>query len=179
VRKNPSHLVTLEGLARITGRTYRTIRDRLSVLEPVKRSTRGIFYDSRKALALIYDDGGRDPEGLDLSRERAALARMQRRKLEIEVARLRGKLVPVEQVGRALEFLAVTFRSRLLALPRKLALQIAPGNPREAESKIETEARAILEELEADRSLPEWITDESAGDRDGDPDGPDGAPPAA
>jgi phage terminase Nu1 subunit (DNA packaging protein) len=159
--KRAAHLVTLEDLTRLSGRTYRTIRDRIATLEPEVRKAKGSLYDSRKALALIFNDG-QDPDGLDLSQERAALAQMQRRKLELEVAKIRGDLVPRELVTKALTFLAITFRSRLVALPRKLAIQLSPENPRAIEAKIESEAHAILAELEDDQTLPDWAREDAA-----------------
>lgn len=177
--KHPPHLLTVEALTRITGRTYRTIRDRLSMLQPEVAKAKGSLYDSRKALALIFSDG-QDPDGLDLSQERAALARMQRAKLELEVAELRSDLVRRPLVSKALESQAITFRSRLLALPRKSALQISPENPRAIEAKLEAEVHAILTELEDDRSLPDWVFDEEdPGDRDRDAGGAESAPTAA
>lgn len=162
----PAHFLTVEDLTRLSGRTYRTVRDRISTLAPEtpRAKGRGSLYDSRKALALIFSDGG-DPDDLDLSQERAALARMQRSKLELEVGKLRGELVMRALVTKALEFLAVTFRSRMVGLPRKLAIQISPENPRAIEAKIEAEIHAILTELEEDDTLPDWIYDEpDAGD---------------
>jgi phage terminase Nu1 subunit (DNA packaging protein) len=171
--------MSTEALARVSGKDRRTVRDRIATLAPEGRKGKAVLYDSRKALALIFSDG-RDPDGLDLSQERAALARMQRTKLELEVAELRGDLVRRALVSKALESQAVTFRSRLLALPRKSALQISPENPRAIEAKLEAEAHAILTELEEDRSLPDWVFDEEdPRDRDRDARGAESAPAAA
>lgn len=173
------HLMTIDQLTRVTGRAYRTIRDRLADLQPAVPKTRGALYDTRHALPLIYSDGG-SPDNLDLAQERAGLARMQRTKIELEVGKLRGELVLRSMLSKALEFLAVTFRSRLMSLPRKLALQISPENPRAIEAKIEAEVHAILHELEEDDSLPDWIHDGAdVVDRGGDSRGAEGAAAAA
>jgi len=108
--------------------------------------------------------------------------------MELDLAERRQSLVPAKHVTRALEFLATTFRARLLALPRKLAVTLSPEAPHETEQTIDTEARAILTELSEDQSLPRWLAeadgdndtgDDAAGAGNGARDGARGAPPAS
>jgi len=99
--------------------------------------------------------------------------------MELDLAERQQRLVPAAHVTRALEFLATTFRARLLALPRKLAVQLSPEDPHAIEAAIEAEARAILVELAEDRTLPDWLDDEPASAGNGAHDGADGAPAAA
>jgi transcriptional regulator with XRE-family HTH domain len=61
---------------------------------------------------------------LDLTEERALLARAQRLKLEIEMDKLKGKLLDAEEVDIAWREMIMASRARLLALPQRAALAV-------------------------------------------------------
>jgi hypothetical protein len=64
---------------------------------------------------------------------------------------------------RNLVWLVTAARSRLLALPRRIALRVDPKNPRELEAAVDAEIGVILEELANDQSLPPWVEEEKPG----------------
>lgn len=99
----------------------------------------------------------------DLQKERGRLLKAQADRAEILVDEIRGALIAAEELERVLEFFATSVRSRLLAVPRKLAVKMAPENPRDAEAILETEIHAILEELANDETLPEWLAETRRG----------------
>jgi len=99
----------------------------------------------------IRDIAGGKKSGVDapeLTAERARLARAQADKAEMEVAALEGKLVPAESVEKIWTALATSFRSRMVAMPGKLAHQLAAiQNPAEAEAFIRKSIYEALDEL--------------------------------
>lgn len=86
--------------------------------------------------------------GLNLTMERALLARVQREKLEIETAKLRGQLVDVAEVEKEAFAVGRTTRDRILAIPDRLAAIMASTTDRaEAQRILAEELRRALESL--------------------------------
>ena len=130
----------------------RRVRDLLKELglparNPDLDATRVAYIRHLRAVASRHKSVG----GLDLTQERARLAAAQREKTEIEVARLRGELIPADEVKQAAFALARRVRDRLMLVPHRLAVTLAANpNPAAMEQKMEESLREALEEL-ADR----------------------------
>jgi phage terminase Nu1 subunit (DNA packaging protein) len=88
-------------LAELTGKSWRTIQRRLSAarIEPVLTQGKAHLFDSVVALAAIFEVD-RDTDVLDLSAERARLARLQADRLELDLQQ-RQRLP--EQIAHSLE----------------------------------------------------------------------------
>lgn len=85
---------------------------------------------------------------LDLVAERAALAKAQREKIELELAETRGELVRVQDVLDTWAGHIGTAKQALLGLPAKAAGQIAPpGKTAEAEAVLRRLVKEALMEL--------------------------------
>jgi phage terminase Nu1 subunit (DNA packaging protein) len=144
---------TISQLADMTGRDAATVRKRLDGLEPVKVDGRARWYDPRTALPRIFGDG----EGLDLTAERARLAREQADGQALKNAELRGELVPGSDQAVALIALATSSSARLQAVPAKVAAECAAeSSPHGCQAIVEREIRSALEDLaEAGRRASE------------------------
>lgn len=94
---------------------------------------------------------GREAEDLNLTEERARLARSQRRRIDLEVAQLEGRLIPAKEVEATWSDLVVNFRARLLGIPTRLAPQLVTMDDRR---QIEEVLRTVIYE-----SLKELATD--------------------
>jgi phage terminase Nu1 subunit (DNA packaging protein) len=91
--------------------------------------------------------GGRI-ERADVHAERARLVRAQAEHREMETARLRGSLLPFDEVVTAWQQLVGAFRAKCLALSWKLAPQLAMMNEvREIQDHIDHGHREALEDL--------------------------------
>lgn len=89
-----------------------------------------------------------DNNVLDLQAERARLAKEQADKTAMENARIRGELVPVQAVRQLLEAVLSTFKTRVLALPSKLApLLIGLTSPVDARDVVDNGLTDALNEL--------------------------------
>ncbi|ABK43321.1 transcriptional regulator, Fis family [Magnetococcus marinus MC-1] len=141
----------------------RRVRDLLKELglparNPDLDQVRTAYLRHLRAVASRHKSKG----GLDLTTERAKLAAAQREKTEIEVTRLRGELIPADEVKQAAFALARRVRDRLMLVPHRLAVTLAADpNPAAMEQKMEESLREALEEL-ADRAhddrQPEEVT---------------------
>lgn len=88
---------------------------------------------------------GKDAAPQDTHLQRARLLKAQAEKTELELATMRGNQVTVEQVEKDWMSMVTTVRSKLLAMPSKLAFQVITfDKPHEAETCIK---RAVYETL--------------------------------
>lgn len=91
----------------------------------------------------VSEDGA-----LDITEERALLARAQRVKLEIETEKLKGTLVPVDQVELTWTSMLAAARAKLIVIPQRAAAQVvAAGSRAEAEEILRTLIWEALSEL--------------------------------
>ena len=114
--------VSITTLSEWTQHDRRTIKRRLDGLDFEDNGRGGYLYDSASALRRIYLGNPSEDSDLDPPRERAALDRARRHLAEIELEVKRGNLIPVERVQETWQTLAANVRSRLLALPGRLAV---------------------------------------------------------
>lgn len=85
---------------------------------------------------------------LDITEERALLARAQRLKIEIETEKLRGSLVTAAQVEQVWTAHIAAARAKLLALPTKAAPQVlALKNRTDVEGLLKAIVHEALAEL--------------------------------
>lgn len=91
---------------------------------------------------------GRAQEGdLDLSQEKAKLARAQTEKTELEVRVRRGELLEAAAVLRRLTEVVVSIRSRILGMSSKLAPRLGAADAETCERLIHEEAHDALSQL--------------------------------
>lgn len=90
----------------------------------------------------------------DVARERAALMRAQRRKIDLQSSVLRAEMVPRVQVSEVWARLVGNFKARSLAIPSKLAGRlIGLNDPAVVRQRIEREIHEALAELSSDGNL--------------------------
>lgn len=144
---------TLSALAVELGVDRRSLARRLEGLTPASESTRGKrterLYKLAAVVAHLYE---RERPGLDLNDERAKLAVLQQEKLQLEIAELRGELVRVPAVEERWHELLAAVRAKLLALPAKLAIAVAPPDRiQSAQDRAQALVHEALSELATGR----------------------------
>lgn len=112
---------SISQLQDLTGAAYKTIKERLKDLKPAYADGQADYYDSREALALIYQARSGQKANTDLSEERAKLAKSQREKYELQNARLRGELIPIEVVESEWADMLLAFRAKIMSISNKTA----------------------------------------------------------
>lgn len=89
-----------------------------------------------------------DDTDYDLIAERARLAKFQADKVEMEMKRLNEELLPADEVMKSWQGMIMVARSRLLAMPTKLApLLAAATSPHDTQQIVKKEVYAALTEL--------------------------------
>ena len=117
---------TLSALAAELDIDRRTLAKRMTGLSPDEETQVGKRTERRWRLARVVAHlANPDGEDLDLTQERAALARVQRLKAEIELATMRGEVASLDAVESHWAGMVASMRAVLLALPSRLAAQVA------------------------------------------------------
>ena len=105
----------------------RALARRLDGLKPHSEKTVGKrterLYKLAAVVSHLYANGRNE---IDLNQERGRLAVLQQEKLQLEIAELRGHLVKVSAVEARWQDLCAAMRAKLLSLPGKLAIAVAP-----------------------------------------------------
>lgn len=145
--------MSVNQLSELTGKDRRTIKERLGSTKPVREDKRGQYFDTRAALNLIFSSAG-SPKGIEkqLALESLGLEKARREKIEIEVAKMRGDLVNIEDVAKVVERQYSIIRAQFRALPSKLAKLLSMiSDPHEVFKIIQDEVNQVLTELTADK----------------------------
>ena len=139
--------VTISKLHEMTGKDRRTIKKRLINLTPAEIKGRYTYYYISEALELIYSEP-EESEDLDLTLERAKLTREQRLKTSLERKQLEGNLLDVQAVVIAFQKTTTAVRSKLLAIPTKMAQELINiKTPVEIQEILKKQIYELLNEL--------------------------------
>ena len=165
--------MTKKELANIAGYTYRRLYDIDRDLPENKRlfvPGEGGKYDlavfvQRWVDYIVAQESG-DVDDLDVVKARHEAVKIE--KTELEVARLRGELIAVQDVKKLWGDIANTIMQNMIHLPNKVApmLRMMESTERIA-GILDNEIRMVLNTL-ADTPLPDYAADEPEEESDGD-----------
>lgn len=151
-----SKLVSMSELCRLTGKGDTTIREKLKSLESTSGPKGSKLFDSKSALALIYQDTDH------LSVERAKLTRIQTEKAQLDLDILKGKYIPLEVVCSEVEREYTIIRTQYLALHSRITLSLVnKSDPREISEIIRAEVNEILTELTTDAAYQQKLIEQN------------------
>lgn len=140
-------LLSISELSGITGKDRRTIKRYADTLEVVKDG-RAHKYESRELVPLLFGVSAADGEKLDLSQERARLAKLQDDKADLELKEMRGELLRKGDVVAEVSEAIANCRAKLLNIPAKAAaLAVAAQSVPEAQQVLHTLVCEALDEL--------------------------------
>lgn len=117
-----------------------------------------IQYDFLEAIKYYLEQKRQEEKRINLGEERAKLAKAQRLKIDIErelkkieLARVKDKLIEVATIEKEWAKILLTVRSKLLAIPSRMAVVL------DGQSKIEIEKRLreVIEEALTELSQTE------------------------
>lgn len=148
--------VSHEQLATLLSMDRRTVKARLlkAGVAPISKRGRQAKYASDVALAAILAPDRGSPD--DLARERARLAAEQADRVAMQNAEARGEYISRMVVMATWANLISSFRSRMLAMPRKLAPLLAnSATPVQCAQLVEDEVYHALEEVSGTGLPPE------------------------
>jgi phage terminase Nu1 subunit (DNA packaging protein) len=158
-------IVNKRQLASVFGVSEETITQWMKAGMPVRtqrKGTRGNEYETADCIRwYVARDSGGD-RALDLTQERARLAKAQADKTELEAAELRGDLARYEDISSHWTRQSTACKSRLLVIPSKVAPRVrAAATDMDAASIIQSEICEALEELSGD-GVPERVNQRRA-----------------
>lgn len=162
--------MTKKELASIAGYTYRRLYDIDRDLPEGKKlfvQSEGGKYDLAIFVQkwVAYNVANEAPDDccdLDLVKAKHEIVKTQ--KTELEVARMRGQLVDVQDVRRLWGSIANTVMRNLIHLPSKLAPMLRMvDNVELIRDTIDVEIRKVLEEM-ADTPLPDYAAEDAETD---------------
>lgn len=137
--------------AEMTGLNRATVRKRLSDLKAEPGPNRAKLYNSQHALPMLYGLTDDDGERLDAQQEKAKLDKERRLIVELERAKIEGRLVDIDDVAEEWEQAGEILKSRLLGMPSRLAPMIArQSSSREIEDALLAAIHEALTEAAVD-----------------------------
>lgn len=130
--------LNLRQLEDLTSFTYKTLKKKLVDVKPSKIENRGNFYSLKDVLPYLYQN--KEDGSLDLSEERARLAKAQAEKTEYELQKMKRELLPSEEVETLWQKYISNIRSKILLLPNKVSRDLKGlEDEKEIEQIIENE----------------------------------------
>ena len=154
-------------LAEIAGYTYRwlynidrDLPDDKKLFVPVEEGKQK--YDVPKFVQrwVAYNAENSIPEDTDLAAAKTKHEIIKTQKTELEVARMRGQMIDVQDVKKLWGDIANAVVQNLLGLPKKLGPALVMIESAEVISAmIDDEVRQILNDI-ADTPLPEYVQDD-------------------
>ena len=134
----------IAGYLGLTERRIRQLRD-----EGILEEKRPGLYDLRGSIAryIAYIGGGIGKENLNA--ERAKLTKEKRLAAEMDNRVKRGELHSTEDIELALSTMLMNFRTKTLAIPAKLSLELAQmnGDRQKIFDRLRDECEELLQEL--------------------------------
>ncbi len=138
----------------LTDRQVRTLIKRGII--PPGRGAGGLNIDHCRVAYIQYLRGmatgqvKANQDALDAQQERARLTHHQANIAALDEDRLKGELIPVEDVARVIGDDYANVRAKLLSMPPKVAPQLVGVSLEKAKDIIDRQIREALEELSAD-----------------------------
>lgn len=148
-------LVSSKTLEALFGVSDRTIRD-LAEKGIIKRNSHGkyLFWDSAKSyiLAIKIANAGKnqvkdEEQGLDYDEEHALHEHVKRQITEIKLQLIKGQVHKAEDVERVMTDMFSKFKSKMTALPAKMAKKLEGKNKIEIQEILKKEIDNALVEL--------------------------------
>lgn len=154
---------SINQLSIATGKDRRTVKDRLSKILPEKKAGKAIIYDGHKAFPALFKV---EDVKEQLLSESLRLEKGRADKIELELAKISGSQVPIEDVAAVVEKEYTRVRAQLISIPNKISRDLAViDDPREITIILEDSINEALSELSAaekfkNHQLPDEDEDE-------------------
>lgn len=143
-------------LSEVTGLDRRTVKHRLAEVKPFRLEGKAIIYDAQKVLPILlgFDDYRNQDTDKSLAEEQLRYEKARADKVELEVEKLRGEVVPIEDVVRTVNKEYTYVRTTILSLPAKRAKEFAlEDDPSKIQALLQDDVNEVLAHLQADTNL--------------------------
>jgi len=147
-------LWSISALSVELGMDRRTVAKKIAAVKPAEDGPSGKLYRLADVLQAMATAAVADQRPADFDDAKTRKMTADAVLAEIEVAKVRGQVVDVDVMAKAVASDYASVRARLLALPTKLTPLIVPmTDPTEVRDTIERAVAEALEELTVDRDL--------------------------
>jgi phage terminase Nu1 subunit (DNA packaging protein) len=138
---------TISALSVEFGMDRRTLAKRMNDVTPVRKDKKTSYYKMEDAARAIFA-GASMPDVISWDEARARKVAAEAEMAEMELAKERGLLLPVEMVAEINENIFGVFRARMTALPAKAAPDVFSADSlTEAKTLLKQHINAALDEL--------------------------------
>lgn len=120
-----------------------------------------VYYDIREVIQLrLKRDVDKGTAAQSLPQQRTRLAKNQADKAELEVKKLKGELIPAEDIEKHWENMFLAFRAKILAIPQKAAMvALNATSIEDVEESLSLFLVEALQELAGDGMPDEYKAD--------------------
>lgn len=147
-------LWSISALSVELGMDRRTVAKKIAAVKPAEEGSSGKLYRLADVLQAMATAAVADQRPADFEDAKTRKMTADAVLAEIEVAKVRGQVVDVDVMAKAVAGDYALVRARLLALPTKLTPLVVPmTDPAEVRDTIERAVAEALEELTVDRDL--------------------------
>jgi hypothetical protein len=150
--------LSINQLSELTGKDRRTIKKRLADVAVHETTATSIIYDTHLALPVLF--GLTDTENAEarLQEEKIKFEAARAERTEIEVAKIKGELVSIEEVAKTVELEYTYVRAHLVSIPSKAAKTLSLiDDPALVKARLEEYINEALVELSADNEMIENV----------------------
>jgi len=115
--------VSVKYLCELLEKDPRTVKDRITHLDIIKKEGPAFLYNSKEAIEAIYLGKRQSKEEVQnkLNEERARFEAARASKTELEYRKLNSELFDAQKVEQVWTDMVLAFRAKILAIPTKLA----------------------------------------------------------
>lgn len=152
--------LNMSQLAEVTGIDRRTVKDRLQGIDPHAIEGKAIVFDATAVLPILLGLEKVDQKATfnAIQKETLRLEKAKADKIELEVAKIRGEQVPIQDVAAIVEKEYSAVRSQLIAIPTKTCLELSTiDDPAIIKSKLQDAINECLIELSADENFKDNV----------------------
>jgi hypothetical protein len=141
--------VNIRTLCDLTNMGHRRISRLLKDIKPLEDSDRrSIYYESNEVLPLIYLNKSGNDEDIDLSHEKAMLARSQRLRYDLQNEITLKNLLPIDHIREVWGRIVTAAKTQFLALPDRLSQMLETCDDfATRRALIDAEVKLILNSL--------------------------------
>lgn len=148
--------LSMTQLSEVTGVDRRTVKNRLAELKPIKTVANAIIYDAHMALPLVLRTSDKSASQVEkqMAEEQLRFEKARADKMSLEVQKMQGEVVNIEDVARTVSKEYSYVRAAILSIPAKRAKALAlEDDPAVIQSTLLEDVNEVLAHLQADANL--------------------------
>jgi hypothetical protein len=127
VREITLGCLSIEQLCIVTGKTRKTVQQKIAKLKPERQDKKGFYYSTKEAVAAIMvsdADKLADESEAQLLKEKLKLESNKAEKIKLQVDLLKNEALRVTVIEAVWTKMLSTFKAKFLSIPTKISLEL-------------------------------------------------------